>query len=122
MPNPLESDCAILVLTGSRGRCRLLASVGSFRARHIRTYCRQAFRPGTRTFFFVYELLLNFLFQLFDSAQFGERKGAAYGIAAMVKGLGVPSLKQMGIAPALQQAVINKKNFRHREGKIQSVP
>ncbi|XP_065830516.1 stalled ribosome sensor GCN1-like [Oscarella lobularis] len=66
-------------------------------------------------------IVRKLLDQLFDSAQFGERKGAAYGIAAMVKGLGVPSLKQMGIAPALQQAVINKKNFRHREGALFAV-
>lgn len=35
---------------------------------------------------------------------YGTRRGAAYGISALVKGLGIASLKQHGIMPALEEA------------------
>ena len=53
---------------------------------------------------------------LLESENFGERKGAAYGLAGMVKGLGILSLKQLDIMTQLQTAIQDKKNFRKREG------
>lgn len=38
--------------------------------------------------------LLNILL---ESSNYGQRKGAAYGLASVVKGLGILSLKQMEI-------------------------
>lgn len=58
--------------------------------------------------------------QLLEGSRFGERKGAAYGLAGVVKGLGVSSLTQLGIADRLQEAVANKKNYKHREGRDDS--
>ncbi|XP_077995202.1 stalled ribosome sensor GCN1-like [Glandiceps talaboti] len=55
---------------------------------------------------------------LLESENFGERKGAAYGLAGLVKGLGILSLKQQDIMPKLTEAIQNKKNFRHREGAL----
>ena len=55
---------------------------------------------------------------LLESENYGERKGAAYGLAGLVKGLGILSLKQLDIMTTLQEAIQDKKNFRHREGKI----
>ena len=65
-------------------------------------------------------LILLFLFcvQLLDGEQFALRKGAGYGLAGLVKGLGIGSLKQMNIMPTLTEAVQNKKNYRHREGQF----
>ena len=36
----------------------------------------------------------------------------------MVKGLGIPSLKQFSIMSSLKVALENKKNYRHREGSL----
>ena len=47
---------------------------------------------------------------------YGERRGAAYGLASFVKGLGILSLKQQNIMSTLQDAIQDKKNYRHREG------
>ena len=47
---------------------------------------------------------------------YGERKGAAYGLAGLVKGLGILYLKQLNIMSTLQDAIQDKKNYRHREG------
>ncbi|KAI8491411.1 eIF-2-alpha kinase activator GCN1 [Branchiostoma belcheri] len=55
---------------------------------------------------------------LLDSENFAERKGAAYGLAGLIKGLGILSLKQLDVMTTLQEAIQNKKNFRHREGAL----
>ncbi|XP_063969205.1 stalled ribosome sensor GCN1-like [Lytechinus pictus] len=55
---------------------------------------------------------------LLESENYGERKGAAYGLAGMVKGLGILSLKQLEIMSTLQSAIQDKKNFRKREGAL----
>jgi HEAT repeat protein len=49
---------------------------------------------------------------------YGERKGAAYGIAGIVKGLGILSLKQLDIMGRLTTAIQDKKNATHREGAL----
>ena len=55
---------------------------------------------------------------LLGNKSFGERKGAAYGIAGLVKGLGILSLKQLDIMGKLTEAITNKKNPTHREGAL----
>jgi HEAT repeat protein len=64
------------------------------------------------------ELVAQLMEKLLEGSQFGERKGAAYGLAGVVKGLGVSSLTQLGIAEKLQETVTNKKNYKHREGAL----
>lgn len=54
--------------------------------------------------------------QLLESDKYAERKGAAYGLAGLVKGLGILSLKQQEMMAALTDAIQDKKNFRRREG------
>ena len=42
--------------------------------------------------------------KLLRGDSFGKRKGAAYGLAAAVRGLGLASLKSQGIMPALESS------------------
>lgn len=57
---------------------------------------------------------------LLESDKYAERKGAAYGLAGLVKGLGILSLKQQEMMTTLTDAIQDKKNFRRREGKGQN--
>ncbi|CAG0888179.1 unnamed protein product [Darwinula stevensoni] len=63
----------------------------------------------------VVEKLLHLLL---ESENYGERKGAAYGVAGLVKGLGILALKQLEIMNRLTAAIQDKKNYRHREGSL----
>ncbi|CAI8049233.1 eIF-2-alpha kinase activator GCN1, partial [Geodia barretti] len=64
------------------------------------------------------KILTKLLEKLLESTSYSQRRGAAYGLAGLVKGLGIPSLKQHRVMPALQEAIKNKKNYRHREGAL----
>ncbi|XP_046839578.1 eIF-2-alpha kinase activator GCN1-like isoform X2 [Xenia sp. Carnegie-2017] len=64
------------------------------------------------------DIIKNLLTKLLDSTVYGERRGAAYGLASFVKGLGILSLKQQNIITTLQNAIQDKKNYRHREGAL----
>uniref|UniRef100_K7G7X0 GCN1 activator of EIF2AK4 n=1 Tax=Pelodiscus sinensis TaxID=13735 RepID=K7G7X0_PELSI len=55
---------------------------------------------------------------LLESDKYAERKGAAYGLAGLVKGLGILSLKQQKMMTTLTDAIQDKKNFRRREGAL----
>ena len=61
------------------------------------------------------DLVKKLLQLLLDSNKYGQRRGAAYGLAGLVKGLGILSLKQLDIVTTLTTAVQSKKPS-HREG------
>jgi len=63
-------------------------------------------------------ILKKLINRLFNSASFGERKGAAHGIAGVIKGLGILSLKQFDIMNTLTEAIQDKKNYKKREGAL----
>lgn len=56
--------------------------------------------------------------QLVKSEKYGVRRGAAYGIAGIVKGLGILSLKQLDIMTKLTKHIQDKKNYKSREGAL----
>lgn len=60
----------------------------------------------------------NLMDQLLKSDKYGERKGAAYGLAGLIKGMGILALKQLDIMSKLTNAIQDKKNYRHREGAL----
>jgi hypothetical protein len=62
------------------------------------------------------QLVQKLLHQLLESENYGERKGAAYGLAGLVKGMGILALKQLDIMNTLTTAIQDKKNYHHREG------
>ncbi|KAG8223949.1 hypothetical protein J437_LFUL003757 [Ladona fulva] len=64
------------------------------------------------------DLVQKLLNQLLESEKYGERKGAAYGLAGLVKGMGILALKQLNIMTTLTDAIQDKKNYRHREGAL----
>lgn len=63
-------------------------------------------------------LVQKLLHQLLESENYGERKGAAYGLAGLVKGMGILVLKQLDIMSTLTTAIQDKKNYHHREGIV----
>lgn len=63
-------------------------------------------------------MIKKLLHSLAKSEKYGERRGAAYGIAGIVKGLGILSLKQLDIMSKLTTYIQEKKNYRSREGAL----
>ncbi|KAH8417300.1 hypothetical protein KR222_008388, partial [Zaprionus bogoriensis] len=63
-------------------------------------------------------MIKKLLHSLAKSDKYGERRGAAYGIAGIVKGLGILSLKQLDIMSKLTTYIQDKKNYRSREGAL----
>ncbi|GAB0090658.1 Translational activator Gcn1 [Sergentomyia squamirostris] len=64
------------------------------------------------------QMIKKLLHQLVKSDKYGERRGAAYGIAGIVKGLGIISLKQLDIMTKLTTYIQDKKNYKSREGAL----
>ena len=56
--------------------------------------------------------------QLFTAPKYGDRRGAAYGLAGIVKGAGVGSLQQFGIMDKLSDGVQDKRNLNRRQGSL----
>ncbi|KAJ3294416.1 translational activator of GCN4 [Borealophlyctis nickersoniae] len=63
-------------------------------------------------------LVEKLLHQLYNSPKYGERRGAAYGLAGVVKGCGISSLKDFQIMSSLKDAVEDKKKPEKREGAV----
>ena len=64
------------------------------------------------------KFIKKLLDKLLNSTAYSARKGAAYGLAGLVKGLGIPTLKQYQVMQTLQEAIKDKKNYKHREGAL----
>ena len=47
-----------------------------------------------------------------------ERRGAAFGVAGLVKGLGIMTLKQLNVMTQLQEAIEDKKSINRRVGAL----
>lgn len=50
-------------------------------------------------------LVAKLMTVLLESDKYGERRGAAYGLASLVKGMGILSLKQLDIITKLTAAI-----------------
>ncbi|XP_058216318.1 protein ILITYHIA isoform X2 [Rhododendron vialii] len=63
-------------------------------------------------------LVSRLLNQLMKSDKFGERRGAAFGLAGVVKGFGITCLKKYGIAAALREGLVDRNSAKSREGAL----
>ncbi|KAJ3223816.1 translational activator of GCN4 [Clydaea vesicula] len=66
----------------------------------------------------VVNLIYELLDQLVNAKRYAERRGAAYGLAGVVKGSGVSSLKEFNIMSDLKEYIEDKKNLQKREGAL----
>ncbi|KAL8584753.1 hypothetical protein ACOMHN_035672 [Nucella lapillus] len=64
------------------------------------------------------ELVTRLQLLLLESENYGERRGAAYGLAGLIKGMGILALKQQQVMDNLTTAIQDKKNPRKREGAL----
>ncbi|CAB4435369.1 unnamed protein product [Rhizophagus irregularis] len=63
-------------------------------------------------------LIEGLLNQLFRAEKYAERRGAAFGLAGVVKGTGISSLKDCNVMTSLKGAVDNKKDYKYRQGAL----
>ncbi|XP_038891106.1 protein ILITYHIA [Benincasa hispida] len=63
-------------------------------------------------------LVSRLLDQLMKSEKYGERRGAAFGLAGVVKGFGITSLKKYGIVSVLRDALADRNSAKCREGAL----
>eukprot|EP00257_Ricinus_communis_P017959 XP_015576531.1 protein ILITYHIA [Ricinus communis] len=63
-------------------------------------------------------LVSRVLDQLMKSDKYGERRGAAFGLAGIVKGFGISSLKNYGIIAALREGLVDRNSAKSREGAL----
>ncbi|KAG2444413.1 hypothetical protein HXX76_001166 [Chlamydomonas incerta] len=63
-------------------------------------------------------LVDRLLTQLTHGATYGERRGAAFGLSGLVKGLGIMAMKNFNIMESLKAAVEDKKDPVVREGGL----
>ncbi|KAH9728178.1 protein ILITYHIA [Citrus sinensis] len=63
-------------------------------------------------------LVSRLLDQLMKSDKYGERRGAAFGLAGVLKGFGISSLKKYGIAATLREGLADRNSAKRREGAL----
>jgi len=64
------------------------------------------------------DYIQSMLDQLLQSEEYPARRGAAYGLAGIVKGTGVSAFRQYRILSSLKTAIDNKKNQNYRQGAL----
>ncbi|KAI5851570.1 armadillo-type protein, partial [Morchella snyderi] len=64
------------------------------------------------------EYVQRLLDQLFTTRQYAARRGAAYGMAGVIKGRGISALKDLRIMSTLKSAAENKKDANMRQGAL----
>ncbi|CAN6460506.1 unnamed protein product [Victoria cruziana] len=63
-------------------------------------------------------LIARLLDKLMHSDKYGDRRGAAFGLAGVVKGLHITSLKKFGIVSVLREGMENRNSAKSREGAL----
>jgi HEAT repeat protein len=63
-------------------------------------------------------LIKALLSKLFKAEKYAERRGAAYGLAGVIKGRGITALKECNVMNTLKDAVDNKRSYEYRQGAL----
>ncbi|KAF9438265.1 translational activator of GCN4 [Entomortierella beljakovae] len=63
-------------------------------------------------------LLKSLMDKTFHSKKYSERRGAAYGLAGVIKGRGISALKEFSVMASLKNAIDDKKDPHAREGAM----
>lgn len=63
-------------------------------------------------------LVTRLLDQMMKSEKYGERRGAAFGLAGVVKGFGISCLKKYRIVTILQECLAERNSAKSREGAL----
>jgi len=63
-------------------------------------------------------LVSRLLDRMMKCEKYGERRGAAFGLAGVVKGFRITSLKKYGIAETLQKGLEDRASAKSREGAL----
>ncbi|KAJ8518630.1 hypothetical protein ONZ45_g4322 [Pleurotus djamor] len=66
----------------------------------------------------VSELIDNLFEELFTAPKYASRRGAAYGLAGVLKGTGLGGIKQYKVLARLRAATEDKKSFESRQGAM----
>jgi hypothetical protein len=66
----------------------------------------------------VSDLVDHLLHELFNAPKYAERRGAAYGLAGLVKGRGISALKEFTVMSRLREAMDDKKRYEPRQGAL----
>jgi hypothetical protein len=64
------------------------------------------------------DLITRLLDELFTAPKYAARRGAAYGLAGAVNGLGIGSMQEYDILAKLKAATEDKKKFETRQGAM----
>ena len=64
------------------------------------------------------EYIRKVLDELLNGKTYAARRGAAYGLAGLIKGTGIVALREYRIMMNLRSAIDNKKDAKHREGAL----
>ena len=63
-------------------------------------------------------MIADMMHMLLEGETYGDRRGAAFGLAGLVKGIGISALKAHDIMPTLQTAAADKKAAHRRQGAL----
>ncbi|OMJ22814.1 Translational activator GCN1 [Smittium culicis] len=64
------------------------------------------------------KLINHLLIELFNDKKYAVRRGAAFGLAGVVKGVGLSSLRKYNIIDKIKKSASDKKNANSRQGSL----
>ena len=64
------------------------------------------------------QLANQLLDELFNAPKYASRRGAAYGLTGVIKGLGISAMKQFDVFQRLKGATEDKKQYEPRQGAM----